>query len=90
VTQGTADLAQIPRLDDKDEPQPETAAAMATFLALAKTTLGDAVADVRISDRRSPTARRASSPPSMAPIASSSACSPAPDASPLPPSRSSR
>ena len=51
VTQGTADLAQIPRLDAKDEPQPETDAAMATFLAFAKTTLGDAVADVRISDR---------------------------------------
>jgi molecular chaperone HtpG len=51
VTQGAADLAQIPRLDAKNEPQPETDAAMATFLAFAKTTLGDAVADVRISDR---------------------------------------
>jgi len=51
VTQGAADLAQIPRLDAKNEPQSETDAAMATFLAFAKTTLGDAVADVRISDR---------------------------------------
>src|SRR5215813_8370030 len=33
VTQGAADLAQIPRLDANDEPQPETDAAMATFLA---------------------------------------------------------
>jgi molecular chaperone HtpG len=51
VTQGAADLAQIPHLDAKNEPQSETDAAMATFLAFAKTTLGDAVADVRISDR---------------------------------------
>jgi hypothetical protein len=51
VTQGAADLAQIPRLDAKNEPQSETDAAMATFVAFAKTTLGDAVADVRISDR---------------------------------------
>src|SRR5262252_2598744 len=43
--------AQIPRLDAKNEPQQETDAAMATFLAFTKTTLGDAVADVRISDR---------------------------------------
>jgi molecular chaperone HtpG len=32
VTQGAADLAQIPRLDAKNEPQSETDAAMATFL----------------------------------------------------------
>jgi molecular chaperone HtpG len=46
-----ADLAQIPRLDAKNEPQQETDAAMATFLAFAKTARGEAVADVRISDR---------------------------------------
>ena len=61
VTQGAADLTQIPRLDAKNEPQPETDAAMATFLAFAKTTLGDAVADVRISDRLT------ASPASLAP-----------------------
>jgi molecular chaperone HtpG len=51
VTQGAADLTLIPRLDAKDEPAPEADAAIANFLAFAKTTLGDAVAEVRVSDR---------------------------------------
>jgi len=51
VTQGAADLTAIPRLDAKNEPAPETDAAIASFLAFTKTTLGDAVADVRVSDR---------------------------------------
>ena len=51
VTQGTADLTLIPRLHAKDEPAPETDAAMTNFLAFTKATLGEAVADVRVSDR---------------------------------------
>jgi molecular chaperone HtpG len=51
VTQGAADLTAIPRLDAKDEAAPETDAAIASFLAFTKTTLGDAVAEVRVSDR---------------------------------------
>jgi molecular chaperone HtpG len=51
VTQGAADLTLIPRLDATDEPAPETDAAMTNFLAFTKATLGEAVADVRLSDR---------------------------------------
>jgi molecular chaperone HtpG len=51
VTQGAADLASIPKLDAKDQKVPETDAAVATFIAFAKTVLGDKVADVRASDR---------------------------------------
>jgi molecular chaperone HtpG len=51
VTQGAADLAQIPLLDDKDEPKPETDSAVTQFIAFVKTTLGDEVSDVRASDR---------------------------------------
>jgi molecular chaperone HtpG len=51
VTQGAADLTLIPRVDVKDEPAPETDAAITGFLAFAKATLGEAVADVRVSDR---------------------------------------
>ena len=51
VTQGAADLALIPRLDAKDEPAPETDKAVTDFLALIKDTLGEAVSDVRASDR---------------------------------------
>ena len=51
VTQGAADLAQIPLLDKPEEATPETTAAVAAFLAFAKTTLADDVADVRASDR---------------------------------------
>jgi molecular chaperone HtpG len=51
VTQGASDLALIPRLDSKPEATPETDAAVATFLAFVKQTLGEAVADVRPSER---------------------------------------
>src|SRR5262249_59718985 len=51
VTQGAADLALIPRLDATDEPAPETDKAVTDFLALIKDTLGEAVSDVRASDR---------------------------------------
>ena len=51
VTQGAADLALIPRIDAKAEPAAETEAAITDFLAFIKKTLGDAVADVRASDR---------------------------------------
>jgi molecular chaperone HtpG len=51
VTQGATDLALIPRLDAKDEPGHETDAAVKSFLTFVKTTLGEAVSDVRPSDR---------------------------------------
>src|SRR5712671_6936788 len=51
VTQGAADLALIPRLDAKDETATETDQAVADFLAFIKETLGEAVSDVRASDR---------------------------------------
>lgn len=51
VTQGAADLALIPRLDAKREGSSETDKAVASFLSFLKETLGEAVADVRPSDR---------------------------------------
>ena len=51
VTQGGADLAQIPLADAKDEPKPETNEAVTNFIAFVKLTLGEAVSDVRASDR---------------------------------------
>jgi molecular chaperone HtpG len=51
VTQGAADLALIPRSDAKEEAAPEVSETVKGFLAFVKTTLGDAVADVRASDR---------------------------------------
>jgi molecular chaperone HtpG len=51
VTQGAADLALIPLLDAKDEPAMATDASMTAFLTFAKATLGEAVSDVRASDR---------------------------------------
>jgi molecular chaperone HtpG len=51
VTQGAADLALIPRLDNMQEAAPDTDKAIASFLAFVKETLGEAVADVRTSDR---------------------------------------
>ena len=50
VTQGAADLSEIPLLDDAAKPEAETAE-FATFLAFVKTVLGDAVSDVKSSDR---------------------------------------
>ena len=51
VTQGSADLALIPLVDKPAEATPETTASIAAFIAFAKTSLGDEVADVRASDR---------------------------------------
>jgi molecular chaperone HtpG len=51
VTQGAADLALIPRLDAKQEGATETDKAVADLLAFIKDTLGEAVSDVRASDR---------------------------------------
>jgi len=51
VTQGAADLAAIPLTDAKDETKPEPGAAVTDFIAFVKMTLGDAVSDVRASDR---------------------------------------
>src|SRR5882724_10925104 len=51
ITQGAADLAAIPLLDDKTEAKPETNEAVTNFIAFVKLTLGDAVSDVRVSDR---------------------------------------
>lgn len=51
VTQGAADLAAIARVDAKEETQSEAAPAVKIFVAFLKSTLGEAVADVRLSDR---------------------------------------
>jgi molecular chaperone HtpG len=52
VTQGAADLALIPRTDAAtDTPAAEVAEAVEHFLAFVKATLGDAVAEVRASER---------------------------------------
>ncbi|HVO96020.1 MAG TPA: molecular chaperone HtpG [Terriglobales bacterium] len=51
VTQGAADLALIARLDAKHEENSETDKAVTSFLTFIKETLGEAVADVRPSDR---------------------------------------
>jgi molecular chaperone HtpG len=51
VTQGASDLAQIALLDDKKDEKPESNEAVTNFIAFVKLTLGDAVSDVRASDR---------------------------------------
>jgi molecular chaperone HtpG len=51
VSQGAADLALIPRLDAKDEPATEADQAVTKFLGFVKETLGEAVSEVRASDR---------------------------------------
>ena len=51
VTQGTADLTLIPRIDAKEEPPSQTDEAVTNFVAFIKETLGEAVSDVRASDR---------------------------------------
>jgi molecular chaperone HtpG len=51
VTQGAADLAAIARTDAKDETQPEAPPAVKIFAAFLKSALGEAVSDVRLSDR---------------------------------------
>ena len=51
VTQGAADLSDIPLLDGSAKPDAETSSEIATFLAFVKTALGDAVSDVKASER---------------------------------------
>ncbi len=51
VTQGAADLALIPLTDSKEAPKPELEDSVKKFLAFLKNTLGDAVTEVRASER---------------------------------------
>src|SRR5690606_22221258 len=51
VTQGAADLSEIPLLDKAAKSDTETSSEIGTFLAFVKTALGDAVSDVKTSDR---------------------------------------
>jgi molecular chaperone HtpG len=51
VTQGAADLASIPRTEEPAQQSPETSAAIAGLIGYIKDRLGDAVQDVRPSDR---------------------------------------
>jgi molecular chaperone HtpG len=51
VTQGAADLDKIPLLEGQDEAQPAASEAITAFIGFLKTTLGDAVSDVRVSSR---------------------------------------
>jgi len=51
ITQGAADLTAIPLIDSKPQPSSEIEKSVASFLAFIKTELGDAVSDVRPSDR---------------------------------------
>jgi molecular chaperone HtpG len=51
VTQGSADLALIPLLDPKQQSSPEADKAVSGFMSFLKDTLGEAVSDVRSSDR---------------------------------------
>jgi molecular chaperone HtpG len=51
VTQGAADLALIPRLDAAAVQPPDIAESVKLFLAFLKSTLGDAIAEVRASER---------------------------------------
>ncbi|WP_075290751.1 molecular chaperone HtpG [Pararhizobium arenae] len=51
ITQGAADLAQVPKLDAKEPASAESTEAVKDFIAFAKVTLADAVSDVRASDR---------------------------------------
>ena len=51
VTQGAADLGLIPLLESKQQQSPEVEKSVTEFLAFIKTELGDAVSDVRPSDR---------------------------------------
>jgi molecular chaperone HtpG len=51
VTQGGTDLSLIPLSGDAPEGQPEVSDEVAVFLSFVKETLGEAVSDVRASDR---------------------------------------
>jgi molecular chaperone HtpG len=51
VTQGAADLKLIPLVDGESAPAADVDAKIASFIAFAKSVLGDAVSDVRASER---------------------------------------
>ncbi|ASY66178.1 Chaperone protein HtpG (plasmid) [Sinorhizobium sojae CCBAU 05684] len=51
ITQGAADLAAVARENDAAAASPEANPSVTDFVAFAKTTLGEAVSDVRTSDR---------------------------------------
>ncbi|BAV46673.1 heat shock protein 90 [Mesorhizobium loti] len=51
VTQGVAELSDIPLLDDAKKPDAAATPEVDGFLAFVKTALGDAVSDVKASDR---------------------------------------
>lgn len=51
ITQGEADLSNIPHLDEAKQPDAKAVAANAEMLGRLKTVLADAVSDVRISSR---------------------------------------
>jgi molecular chaperone HtpG len=51
ITQGAADLAGIAKKDDAAAASPEAGAAVTDFVSFARETLGEAVSDVRTSDR---------------------------------------
>ncbi|MBE1710737.1 MULTISPECIES: molecular chaperone HtpG [Mesorhizobium] len=51
VTQGVAELSDIPLLDDAKKPDTTAAPEVDGFLAFVKSALGDAVSDVKASDR---------------------------------------
>ena len=51
VTQGVAELSDIPLLDEANRPQTAATPEVDGFLAFVKTALGDAVSDVKPSDR---------------------------------------
>jgi len=51
VTQGAADLALIPRTDTQEAPAAEAEDAVKTYLGFMKEALGEAVSEVRASDR---------------------------------------
>ena len=53
ISQGSADIKDIPLEDGKEQPSTEATPAQASLYALMKQTLGDAVEDVRASDRLS-------------------------------------
>ena len=51
VTQGAADLGLIPLVDGAEQPTVDATPEVADFIAFVKTTLGDAVSEVRASER---------------------------------------
>ncbi|CAN7282550.1 molecular chaperone HtpG [Pararhizobium sp. LjRoot255] len=51
ITQGAADLAQVPKTEGGASTTPEATQAVSDFIAFAKSALGEAVSDVRASDR---------------------------------------